>query len=673
MDNLNNTNYKSREEKRKYKEELAKQKSQTEKEMAKNREEMKKILFNDENDEKRNKKEVKKTKKPIITNIWLTLTLLLAIAFALYLGYHSLNSVNQIYELINGGLILLIVICFIVAYNRSLKKNKTTATAITGALFMGFMSFNCLYLANFIELPVQNNIPNFVGQEYTKALAWNEENDVTFDQTFDYSDTVSKYSVISQSTEPQTLTKNIDEVSYSVSNGPDYNKNVIISDMTGWNIDEVLKVIDENFLNNVIVNFEENPDIERNTVINQSISGNIKRNDEIIFTVSLGNKNALSPIKLKNLKDEKLLNASVYLGQNAITYELNYEFSNDVAKGNVISTDSKQGTTLNPDDHVTLTVSKGKEIKVPDLTNKTMYEITEWMIKNNLQINYSDRYNNEIKSGRVIEANYKEGDIIEEGTTIDIVFSKGKLKMPKLTTIDEFKAWADTNGVKYEIVEEFNNDIAKGNIIKASVNTGKNINLNETITVTVSKGQAINVPNFNGKTKNEAQKECDNLGLICSFTEETSTSKEGTIIKQSISYGTEVTKGESITLTIATSKKTTSTSNNKTTSSSSSSSRPSNNGGNTGGSSNNSQTNTNPTPTCNNYKFIVGGAGSTGEETCAIIKSTSNNSKLNIQCNKVYGSCSNGNTNNGAVCSTSIPSGTIASSCDTITVDILYK
>lgn len=670
MDNLNNTNYKSREEKRKYEEELAKRKSQTEKEMAKNRAEIQKILFNDEN-EKKNKKEVKKTKKPIITNIWLTLTLLLAIAFALYLSYHSLNSVNQIYELINGSLILLIVICFIVAYNRSLKKNKTTATAITGALFMGFMSFNCLYLANFIELPVQSNIPNFVGQEYTTALAWNKENDVAFDQTFDYSDTVSKYSVISQSTEPQTLTKNIDEVSYSVSNGPDYNKNVIISDMTGWNINEVLKVIDENFLNNVIVNFEENPDIERNTVISQSISGNIKRNDEITFTVSLGDKNALSPIKLKNLKDEKLLNASVYLGQNAITYEINYEFSNDVAKGNVISTDSKQGTTLNPDDHVTLTVSKGKKIKVPDLTNKTMYEITEWMIENNLQINYSDRYDNKIKSGRVIEANYKKGDIIEEGTTVDVVFSKGKLKMPKVTDIDSFKTWADTNGVKYEIIEEFNNDVAQGDIIKTSVKTGKVINLDETITVYVSKGEAINIPDFNGKTKNEAQKECDNLGLICSFTEETSTSKEGTIIKQSISSGTEVTKGESITLTIATSKKT--TSNNKTTSSSSSSSRPSNNGGNTGGSSNNSQSNSNPTPTCNNYKFIVGGAGSTGEETCSIIKNTSNNSKLNIVCNKVTESCSNGNTSNGAVCGTSIPSGSTASTCDTIIVDILYK
>ena len=595
MDNLNNTNYKSREEKRKYEEELAKRKSQTEKEMAKNRAEIQKILFNDEN-EKKNKKEVKKTKKPIITNIWLTLTLLLAIAFALYLGYHSLNSVNQIYELINGSLILLIVICFIIAYNRSLKKNKTTATAITGALFMGFMSFNCLYLANFIELPVQSNIPNFVGQEYTTALAWNEENDVVFDQTFDYSDTVSKYSVISQSTEPQTLTKNIDEVSYSVSNGPDYNKNVIISDMTGWNIDEVLKVIDENFLNNVIVNFEENPDIERNTVISQSISGNIKRNDEITFTVSLGDKNALSPIKLKNLKDEKLLNASVYLGQNGITYEIKYEFSNDVAKGNIISTNPKQGTKLNPDDHVTLTVSKGKEIKVHDLTNKTMYEITEWMIKNNLQINYSDRYDNKIKSGRVIEANYKEGDIIEEGTTVDVIFSKGPLKMKQFDNVNDFKSWADTNGIKYEIKEEFNNDVEKDKIIKTSIEEGKTINLNDTITIYVSKGIAVKVPDFSGNTKSEVQKECDNLGLSCSFTEEYSSSiTSGKVIKQSVAAGTEISKGDKITITIATSKKNTSSTSNKTTSSTSSK-RPSsgNTSNNTsrpsGGSSSNSTT-----------------------------------------------------------------------------------
>ena len=214
--------------------------------------------------------------------------------------------------------------------------------------------------------------------------------------------------------------------------------------MTGWNIKDVLKVIDENFLNNVKISYEENPDVDKNVVTSQSKSGNIKRNDEIEFTVSLGDKSKLKSINLKDLKNEKLLNAEVYLGQNGITYEIKYEFSNTIKKGNIISTNPKQGTKLKADDHVVITVSKGKEIKVPNLRNKTMLYITKWMIENDLQINYSDKYDNEIKSGRVIEANYKEGDIIEEGTTVDITFSKGKLKMPKLTTIDEFKSWADT-------------------------------------------------------------------------------------------------------------------------------------------------------------------------------------------------------------------------------------
>lgn len=656
---MDNKKYKSRQDKRNYEENLKEEKSKTEKEMAKNREEMKKILFNDD---KSNTKET--TKKPIFTNVWLSLTLVVALVFALYLTYHSLNSVNQVYEITNGILIFLTVIFFIISYNQTLKKNKTFGAVITGAFFMGFMAFNSLYLLNVINLPVQSNIPNFTGKEYTEAISWSEDNNIKYNQTFDYSDSVEKYNVISQSEKPETLTKNIKKVNFSVSNGPDYNKNVIISDMTGWNIKDVLKVIDENFLNNVKINYEENPDVDKNVVTSQSKSGNIKRNDEIEFTVSLGDKSKLKSINLNDLKNEKLLNAEVYLGQNGITYEIKYEFSNKVKKGNIISTSPKQGTKLNPDEHIIITVSKGKEIKVPNLRNKTMLYITKWMIENDLQINYSDRYDNEIKSGRVIEANYKEGDIIEEGTTVDITFSKGKLKMPKLTTIDEFKSWADTNGVKYEIVEEFNNDIPQGNIIKASVNTGKAINLNETITVTVSKGQAINVPNFNGKTRNEAQKECDNLGLICSFIEETSTEKEGTIINQNISSGTEIAKGENITLTVATSKKVTTTSNKKTSSNSSSSrpsntSRPSNNTSN-----NNSQTNTNPTPTCNNYTFNLG-AGNTGAQTKQIILGS--NPNLKFSWNPVS-ACSNGNKEPGTVCSSSVSDGSSVSNCTTISI-----
>ena len=659
---MDNKKYKSRQDKRNYEENLKEEKTKTEKEMAKNREEMKKILFNDN---RSNEKE--KIKKPIFTNVWLSLTLVVALAFALYLAYHSLNSVNQIYEITNGILIFLTVIFFVISYNQTLKKNKTFGAIITGTLFMGFMVFNTLYLLNIIHLPVQSNIPNFTGKEYTEAISWSEDNNIKYNQTFDYSDSVEKYNVISQSEKPETLTKNIKKVNFSVSNGPDYNKNVIISDMTGWNIKDVLKVIDENFLNNVKINYEENPDVGKNVVTSQSKSGNIKRNDEIEFTVSLGDKSKLKSINLKDLKNEKLLNAEVYLGQNGITYEIKYEFSNKIKKGNIISTSPKQGTKLNPDDHIIITVSKGKEIKVPNLRNKTMLYITKWMIENDLQINYSDRYDNEIKSGRVIEANYKEGDIIEEGTTVDITFSKGKLKMPKLTTLDEFKSWADTNGVKYEIIEEFNNDIAQGHIIKASVNTGKTINLDETITITVSKGAAISIPDFNGKTKNEAQKECDNLGLICSFTEETSTSKEGTIINQSISSGTEVAKGENITLTVATTKKV--TTKQASTSSRPSPSRPAN-GGNNGGGSNNtggSQTKPNPTPTCNTKTFNISPDQiSIGNPTTTCNNIKSANPGYNINCNYVTSTSGK----KGQVLNASSLQGITINSCNSVTVNI---
>ena len=443
-----------------------------------------------------------------------------------------------------------------------------------------------------IKLPTQKFLPDFESKNLTKAINWTEENNIKTEQNFEYSDTEEKYSIISQSKKPETLTKNIKKVDFTVSNGPDYNKDVILTDMTGWNVDDVLKFIDNNFLNSVAINFEENLNIKKDTVISQSNNGNIKRSTALIFNVSLGDKNSLKPIKLKDLKNESLLHAEVYLGRNGILYELKYDFSNTIKKGNVITSSVKEGTTVKPDEKITLTISKGKEIKVPNLKNKTMSYITKWMVENNIQINYKDRYDNNIKSGRVIESNYKEGDIIEEGTTVDIIFSKGPLVMKKFDNINDFKSWADTNGIKYEIKEEFNEKIEKDKIIKTSIEKGKNINLEETITVYVSKGIAVKIPNFIGKSKSEVQKECDNLGINCSFTESYSTKTKGTVIAQNINAGTEISKGDTIVITLATNKKT----NNKT-STSSSSSRPSNSssnnssssGGNTGGNSNANQ------------------------------------------------------------------------------------
>ena len=448
-------------------------------------------------------------------------------------------------------------------------------------------------------------MPNFESKNLTKAINWTEENNVKTDQDFEYSDTTKKYSVISQSEKAETLTKNLNNVDFVVSNGPDYNKEIILADMTGWNVDDVLNFVEENFLNNVTINFEENTTVTKDTIINQSTTGTIKRNDPIIFTASLGSKDALSPIKLKDLTGQSLLKASVYLGRNGILYELKYEFSDNIEKGHVISSNPKEGTTVNPDDKITLTISKGKEIKMPNLKNKTMAYVTKWMVENNIQINYSDKYDNEIKSGRVIESNYKEGDIIEEGTTVDVVFSKGPLTMKKFDNINDFTSWANTNGIKYEIKAEFNDNIEKDKIIKTSVEEGTNINPEDTIIIYVSKGQAITVPDFKNKTKKEVQTECNNLGISCTFKEEYSTKVDpGKVISQSIAQGTQISKGDTITITIATSNKKTTSNSNKN-SSSNSSSNSSNASKPSGGSSSGNSGSGTTTPTCETAELNI--------------------------------------------------------------------
>ena len=570
-------------------------------ELTKKRQELKKILF-EENDNKVykeiNRKE--KQKKPVFTNIILSLMLVITLAFSGFLIIDSVNRINETYEIINALMLILIVISFIISFKKNRKK-KTGSTIFTSLLIIITMLFNGLYLTSIIKLPTQKYIPNFYNKNLSEVIKWTESNNITHNETFEYSDNIKKYNVISQTKKAKTLLKNIKNVDFVISNGPDYNKEVIIPDMTGWTTDEVLKFVDKNYLKNVGIAFEENKEIKNDTIIRQSATGKVKRSDSIIFTASLGDINNLSPIKLKELKNKKLLNAVTYLGKNGIIYELKYEFSNDIERGKIIKTEPKKGTTINPNDKVILTVSKGKEIKVPDLKNKTLSEVTKWIIENNLDIEYQDKYDNDIKKGLVISSNYQTGDIIEEETKINIIFSKGKLVMPKFNDLASFKTWASTYNIKYEIKEEFNKDIPKDNIIKFSVNENEKINTEEPLIVYVSKGEAIITPDFIGKTKNEITKECNNLEIMCAFSLTKSNKKEGTAISQSIQKGTEIAKGQVISIEIATQKQINIPSKKTNTSASQNSNQTNNNQTNT-----NTNTNQNNNG-CNGETYTVKG------------------------------------------------------------------
>ena len=76
--------------------------------------------------------------------------------------------------------------------------------------------------------------------------------------------------------------------------------------MSGMKTDDVIKFVDENYLKNVQIIFEENSDIKNDTIIKQSHTGKTKRAENIIFTASLGDASKISSIKIKDLKNPPL-------------------------------------------------------------------------------------------------------------------------------------------------------------------------------------------------------------------------------------------------------------------------------------------------------------------------------------------------------------------------------
>ncbi len=639
------------------------------KDMERKKEELRRVIYEEEYPDITEKIYKRKTKKPIFTNLLLSLMLVCGLFFSIFLILDSSKRVNELYEIINAVLFFLVILGIVISFPKTFFKKKTGATIYLSFMIILTVIFNSLYLFGIIKLPVQSHIMDYTNKNLTSAIEWLDDNKIEYDEIFEYSDSISKYNIISQSVKANTLTKDIKKVKLTVSKGPDYNKEVIVPDQSGMKTDEILDFVDSNYLKNVQIVFEENTDVSNDVVIRQSSTGKIKRSDSYIYTASLGVKGALPSIKLKDLKGEKLLNAEVYLGKNGILYELKYEFSSSTPRGCVISSDVKEGTSLKADDKVILTISKGKEIKVPELKGMSLKEVTKWVINNNLDMDYSDAYDDNVKKGKAISSNYKTGDIIEEETLVSILFSKGKLVLPKFNDLASFKTWASTYNINYEIKEEFNKDIPKDGIIKFSIKEGEKIDLNTPLTVYVSKGEAIKVSDFTGKTKDDAQKECDNLGIVCLFYNTLSDKTEGMVLSQSVAAGMEVGKGSNIDIEISTkkqnqvtTKKSTSTPSNSSGNSSSTSSSSSNSGSNT---------NNSPQSTCSTATYISA-SGNNGDQSIVLMKKY--NSKLNLSFS-AESACSNGSTTSGSICYAQnlttgaiISDGDSVSTCDNISV-----
>lgn len=483
---------------------------------------------------------------------FLSLAMVTTITYFVFSLIYSTKLINQITTIVSISVMAVFVILFVVISinNNNPKLNKYI---ILGSLLLTFYSgFNTLANSNALKLPTQNSVINFTNKTVTEAIKWAKSHNIEIEQLYENSDNYEMYKIISQSVEPGTLVKGINKLIVIVSSGPNLNKEIMIPSFIGWSFSEIMNFIDLNYLSNVEIFFETSSSL-KDTVISQEGSGYLKRNDLIKINFSIGTKENIVPKEIENFNGKSLFYATTWLKRYGFIYALEYQYSSDVDKNYIIS-QSTSGMVADPNsDKINLVVSKGAKIKVVNLLSMDVEQITDWIIKNNLNVVFEDKYDDNIKLGYPISVNYQEGDEIEEGTTIKILISRGQVKMPKLTTVSEFISWATKYNVKHEEVYEFNDKVNNGEIIKSSHQENEVIKNDDTVTIHVSQGTPVTIPNFVGMNKGNIQNKCGDLGINCNFiygglTESTA---RDIALNQSKTKGAQIVKGTSISITLS--------------------------------------------------------------------------------------------------------------------------
>ncbi|MDD6224185.1 MAG: PASTA domain-containing protein [bacterium] len=464
---------------------------------------------------------------------------------------------NQWLSMIGVTLLTIFTIFFFINSLSTIHKKNKIMVIIASILLSLFCILQLLIQNHLLDFTKKDYVPNFYKQDITEVVRWAEEREILVIQTYEYSDTIRQYQVIGQDITPGTVVKNIKELKVRVSDGPNLDKKTMIPDMIGWDVDQVMDFVKDHFLTGVSIEFYFNSDVSKDIIYEQrNETEEMKRNSPITLKASLGKKEDLNSIAMKNLVGMSLFQATTWLGRNAIDYTIQYGYSEDYEEGYIIQQNITKGKIIDRDRtlKVVITVARKTGITVVDFSNLSASEITKWATDNRLKIQFSEEYDDTIEQGKVIRSSKLQGDTVEVGDTIDIVLSKGSVHMIHFTTVDDFKRWAEEYEVPYQIDYQFSSSAKAGQLIQASHQAGDIIHNTDTIFLVISQGGTTKIPDFIGKTKSEASTLCQNSNLTCEFIYETSSQTKDMVMKQSMKKDSLVPTNTTITITLSSGK-----------------------------------------------------------------------------------------------------------------------
>ena len=307
----------------------------------------------------------------------------------------------------------------------------------------------------------------------------------------------------------------------------------------------------------------ENTNPTNKTRGKRKVSKRVKRNRAIALTIVLliilGSWYKISgpgtKIAIPSLAGMSQAQAAKTIGALGLKVDVSQSvFSEDIAKGKVITSDPAGGGKVEIAGTVHLIISKGKErIKVPDLAGLTIEEATAAITKMNLKVGrVSEKFSATQEAGILIDGSPAGGSDVRKDSTVDLIVSKG-IEQVALTnfqgkTSDEAQNELTAAGLIVSSQYEYSDTVQIGTVISQTPSDVSAIAKGEKITLIISKGPSkIFIPNVYSLSKLAATKILEDLGFKVEYR---FIGKKKSVTNISPKVGAAVKPGSTITITL---------------------------------------------------------------------------------------------------------------------------
>ena len=273
-------------------------------------------------------------------------------------------------------------------------------------------------------------VPDFVGSTIAEQRNWELTNRVTLEVTEEFSLEFDKDVIMAQDKPPGSHVRRGDVLRLTVSQGADPNERIVLPDFEQMTIIEVREWIEEYRLNNVNVNEEYNDVVPEGRFIRMEFpqtgvtAENYTRGDGLLLFMSRGIEVLPENIPVPNFVGRTKADVETWAREHDITVHVVEATSATVAVDSIISQNIEPRTMVARESDITITVSLGPSVIVPNFATMTMEEAENYP---DLKVVVRKRFHGTLPFGELIYQSEEPGtELIGEGAEVVVYFSLGR-------------------------------------------------------------------------------------------------------------------------------------------------------------------------------------------------------------------------------------------------------